>query len=190
VFAFVLGLFHFANAAMLPLVGIYLTTRSSAWAPALIGASIVGPQIIVAIISPWIGDRARWWGRRPLLLAGIGALILRGLLFSFVRDPALLVLVQLLDGIAAAVFGVLVPLTVSDVTFGSGHFNLAQGIVGTATGIGASLSALFAGYLSYQFGNGTAFLALAGVATLAFALVLLAMPETRDMLGKAKVART
>jgi hypothetical protein len=73
------------------------------------------------------------------LLAGIGALILRGLLFAFVRDPALLVLVQLLDGVAAAVFGVLVPLTVADVTFGTGHFNFAQGIVGSATGIGASI---------------------------------------------------
>ncbi len=190
VFAFVLALFHFANAAMLPLVGIYLTTRSSSWAPALIGASIVVPQIVVAIISPWIGDRAQRWGRRPLLLIGIGALILRGLLFAFVHDPALLVLVQLLDGVAAAVFGVLVPLTVADVTFGTGHFNFAQGIVGTATGIGASLSALFAGYLSYQFGNGTAFIALAGIATLAFALVWLAMPETRDILGKSKAARS
>jgi MFS family permease len=188
IFAFVLALFHFANAAMLPLVGIYLTTRSSSWAPALIGASIVGPQIIVAVISPGVGDRARRWGRRPLLLAGIGALILRGLLFSFVRDPMLLVLVQLLDGIAAAVFGVLVPLTVADVTFGTGHFNLAQGIAGTATGIGASLSALFAGYISYRFGNGTAFMALAGVAALAFALVWFVMPETRGILSKPKTA--
>ena len=31
----------------------------------------------------------------------------------------------------------MVPLIVADVAFGSGHFNLAQGIVGTATGIGA-----------------------------------------------------
>ena len=190
VFAFVLALFQFANAAMLPLVGIFLTMRSSSWAPALIGASIVVPQIVVAIISPWIGDRAQWWGRRPLLLAGIGALVLRGLLFAFVHDPALLVAVQLLDGVAAAIFGVLVPLTVADVTFGTGHFNLAQGIVGTAIGIGASLSALFAGYISYQYGNEIAFIALAGVATLAFALVWLAMPETRDILGKSKTARS
>jgi len=79
---------------------------------------------------------------------------------------------------------------VADVTFGTGHFNLAQGIVGTATGIGASLSALFAGYLSYRFGNGTAFITLAGVATLALALVWLVMPETREMPGQAKAARS
>ena len=55
---------------------------------------------------------------------------------------------QVFDGITAAVFGVMVPLIVADVAFGSGHFNLAQGVVGTATGIGASLSTVLAGYVS------------------------------------------
>ena len=40
----------------------------------------------------------------------------------------------------AAVFAVMVPLVVADLTRGTGHFNLGQGIIGTATGIGASLS--------------------------------------------------
>jgi len=101
------------------------------------------------------------------------------LLFAFVRDPHLLVFIQVLDGIAASVFGVLVPLVVVDVTYGSGHFNMAQGIVGTATGIGASLSMLFAGYISDHFGGGAAFLGLAAVATAAFGCAWLAMPETR-----------
>ena len=38
------------------------------------------------------------------------------------------------DGVTAAVFGVLIPLTVADIAFGSGHFNLAQGVVCTADG--------------------------------------------------------
>ena len=64
------------------------------------------------------------------------------------HDPYLLVAVQVFDGITAAVFGVMVPLIVADVAFGTGHFNLAQGIVGTATGIGASLSTALGGYVS------------------------------------------
>jgi MFS family permease len=180
IFALVLGLFQFANAAMLPLVGSIVTTRSTVWAPALIGACIVVPQIVVAIISPSVGSRAYSWGRRPLLLCGMTALILRGLSFSFIRDPELLLFVQLLDGIAAAIFGVLVPLIVADVTFGTGHFNLAQGIVGTATGIGASLSTVFAGYVSDHFNDHVAFLALAGIGTLALVVVGLFMPETRE----------
>ena len=64
-------LFHLANAAMLPLMGSVLTTRSSEWATVLIAACIVVPQVVVALVSPWVGRRAQIWGRRPLLLAGV-----------------------------------------------------------------------------------------------------------------------
>jgi predicted MFS family arabinose efflux permease len=178
-FAFVLFMFQFANAAMLPLVGSFITMQSSTLAPAVIAACMVVPQIIVAILSPSIGVRAQTWGRRPLLLIGIGALVLRTFLFAFVGDPHLLVLIQVLDGISASVFGVLIPLIVVDVTYGSGHFNLAQGIVGTATGIGASTSMLFAGYVADRAGGSAAFLALGIIAAIAFSFVWLAMPETR-----------
>jgi MFS family permease len=96
-----------------------------------------------------------------------------------VRDPYLLVAVQLFDGVTAAVFSVLVPLIVADVAFGSGHFNLAQGIVGTAVGIGASLSTVLAGYVSDRFGSNVAFIGLAAVAALGLAMIWLVMPETR-----------
>ena len=116
-----------------------VTTRSSQWATVLIAACIVVPQAIVALASPSVGRKAQQWGRRPLLLIGFSALAIRGLLFATVTDPYLLVAVQFFDGVTAAVFGVLIPLIVADIAFGSGHFNLAQGVVGTATGIGASL---------------------------------------------------
>ena len=185
-FALVLMMFHFANAAMLPLIGSFMTTQSAAWAPALIAACMIVPQIVVAVMSPWVGRRAQTWGRRPLLLIATGALVCRGILFAFVRDPHLLVVIQMLDGVAAAVLGVLVPLVIVDVTYGSGHFNLAQGIVGTATGIGASVSVLFASYLSDRFGSEVAFLSLAVSAAMALALVWLTMPETRPQLARAQ----
>jgi MFS family permease len=87
--------------------------------------------------------------------------------------------VQIFDGITAAVFSVMVPLIVADVACGSGHFNLAQGIVGTATGIGASLSTVVAGYASDKFGSSAAFTGLACVAAFGLAMVWLVMPETR-----------
>ena len=79
-----------------------------------------------------------------------------------------LVAVQALDGISAAVLGVMVPLVIADVTRGTGHFNLAQGVVGTGVGIGASISTTFAGYLSDHFGGSAAFLTLAGLAAMGF----------------------
>jgi MFS family permease len=179
IFAGSILLLQLANAAMLPIMAGVVTTRSAQWAPVLIAACIIVPQAIVALMSPMVGRKAQAWGRRPLLLIGFGALAIRGVLFATVTDPYLLVAVQIFDGITAAVFAVMVPLIVADVAFGSGHFNLALGIVGTATGIGASLSTVLAGYVTDKFGGSVAFLGLAGVAALGLLLILLAMPETR-----------
>jgi MFS family permease len=180
IFAGSVLLLQLANAAMLPLMAGVVTQRSSQWAPVLIAFCIVVPQAIVALMSPTVGAKAQVWGRRPLLLIGFAALTVRGLLFATVHDPYLLVVVQLFDGITAAVFAVMIPLIVADVAFGSGHFNLAQGIVGTATGIGASFSTLMAGYVSDTFGSSFAFLGLAGVAALGLATIALIMPETKQ----------
>jgi MFS family permease len=180
IFACCLLLFHFANAAMLPLMGSIVTMRSSShWATLLIGACIVVPQLIVAALSPWVGRRAQIIGRRPLLLIGFAALPLRGLLFALVTNPVALVAVQALDGVTAAVLGVMVPLIVADLTRDTGHFNLGQGIVGTFIGIGASISATFAGILSDRFGSPWAFSGLAAVALAGLITVWLLMPETR-----------
>ena len=172
-------LFHLANAAMLPLMGSVLTTRSSDWAPVFIAACIVGPQILVAVFSPWVGRRASLWGRRPLLLIAFATLPVRGLLFGLVTNPYLLVAVQLLDGIAGAVLAVTVTLIVVDLTRGTGHFNLGQGIVSTAMGIGASLSTTFAGYMSDRFASTIAFFGLAAIAVVGLAAVWALMTETR-----------
>jgi len=179
IFAGCLLLFHLANAAMLPLMGSVVTMQSSQWATVIIAACIVVPQLVVAVSSPWIGTRAQIWGRRPLLLIGFAALPIRGLLFASVTNPELLLVVQLLDGVTAAVFAVMVPLVVADLTRGTGHFNLGQGILGTAIGIGASLSATLAGYVTDHFGSRPAFATLAAIALAGFTVLWFLMPETR-----------
>jgi Major Facilitator Superfamily len=186
IFGLCLLLFHLANAAMLPLMGSVLTTRSSQWATVLIGACLVGPQLVVAVFSPWVGRQAERWGRRPLLIAGFAALPLRGLLFATVSDPYLLVAVQLLDGLTGAVLAVMVPLTIADLTRDTGRFNLTQGLVGTMTGLGASFSPTFAGFVSDTFGSSYAFFGLATIAVLGLVVVTLLMPETRpaDTVGQ------
>jgi len=178
-FAFCAGLFHLANAAMLPLVSSMITMRSGDWATLLVAACIVIPQLIVAASSPTVGRQARLVGRRPLLLVGFAVLPVRGLLFAIVTDPVLLGLVQVLDGISAAMMGVLVPVVVADLTRQTGRFNLAQGLVGTAVGIGASLSTTIAGFLADRFGSHAAFLGLAGAAACGFLMLAAMMPETR-----------
>jgi MFS family permease len=179
IFAGCVLLLQLANAAMLPIMAGVVTARSSQWAPALIAACIIVPQAIVALTSPSVGRKAQLWGRRPLLLLGFAALAIRGVLFATVSDPYLLVAAQVFDGVTAAVFSVMIPLVIADIAFGSGHFSLAQGIVGTATGIGASLSTVLAGYVTDRFGSSVAFLGLAAVAAMGLAMIWLVMPETR-----------
>jgi MFS family permease len=136
------------------------------------------PQVVVAALAPWVGHQAVRLGRRPLLLFGFGALSIRGVLLALVSSPYTLVAVQVLDGISATVLAVLVPLIIADVTRGTGHFNLAQGAVGSAVGIGASLSPMLAGYTTDQYGSAVAFFGLAALATVGFVSVLMFMPET------------
>jgi len=183
-FAGCILLFQLANAAMLPLMGGIVTLKSSAWASTLIGACIVVPQLVVAAGAPWVGRRADSWGRRPLLLLCFAALALRGALFAIVTDPYLVIAVQLLDGVCAAVLGVVLPLVVADIMHGTGRFNLGLGIVGSAVGIGAALSTTLAGYTFDHLGSVAAFCGLAGIALCGLAMVWLVLPETRPDHGK------
>ncbi len=188
IFAACILLFQLANAAMLPLMGGILTVRSSQWATTLIGACIVVPQLVVAGFAPWVGRVADSWGRRPLLFFCFAALAARGVLFAFVTSPYLVVAVQVLDGVCAAILGVILPLVVADITRGTGRFNLGLGIVGSAVGIGAALSTSLAGYASDHFGSSIAFFSLASVAGCGLALVWLLLPETRPDPKQPKAA--
>ena len=70
----------------------------------------------------------------------------------------------MLDGVGAGIYGALTPLVIADIMRGTGRFNLAQGAVATTMGIGASVSALFAGEMVDHFGYAASFLALGAAA--------------------------
>lgn len=178
-FALCVMLFHLANAALLPLVASMLTLQSSQSSAALIAVAMVVPQFVVAAFSPSVGRKAQAWGRRPLLLIGFAALAIRAVLFAAVTPSQYIIVVQVLDGISAAVLGVLVPLSIADITRDTGHFNLTQGLVGCAMGIGAAISTTLAGYLSDRFSSYVTFLSLGIIAAIGFLAVWLLMPETR-----------
>lgn len=184
IFAVSAALFTFSNAAMLPLAASSLTKRAGGEAALLIAACIVLPQIVVAALSPSMGALAERRGRRMVLILGFGTLPLRGLLFAVTTNPAALVLLQVLDGIAGAAFGVLLPLVTADVAGRSGHFNLALGFVGFTIGIGATASTAFAGWVADRVGEPFAFAGLAFAGLAALLVVWAAMPETRPKLSE------
>ncbi|MPW19174.1 MFS transporter [Paraburkholderia sp. CNPSo 3157] len=179
VFAACVVLFHLSNAAMLNLAAGEVTAGMGDNVQLVIAACIIVPQAIVAMLSPWVGRTAERWGRRPILLLGFSALPLRALLFAGVSSPYLLVPVQMLDGVSAAVFGVMLPLIAADVAGGKGRYNLTIGLFGLAAGIGATFSTALAGFIADRFGSAISFFGLAGAGALAVLLVWAAMPETR-----------
>ena len=176
-FAACCAAFHLSNAAMLPLAAGAATAKLGDNATLVIGACIVGPQIVVALLSPAVGRAAERYGRRPVLVIGMLALPLRGLALAFAPSATLLVPIQLLDGISGAAFGVLLPLIASDITRGTGRFNLCMGFLGLAIG-GAAACSTWAGGILADSSMRLAFLALAGAGALGAALAAL-MPESK-----------
>jgi MFS family permease len=189
IFAGCLFMFQFANASMLPLAGERLAYRNGTSASFIISALIILPQIVVALSAPRVGQLAQSWGRRPLLLIGFSALIVRALLFAVTVDPRLLIGIQLLDGVSGSVLGVLTALIVADLTNGTGRFNLAQGFVGMLAGIGASLSTTFFGLIVGNFGSAIGFLSIAGAAVATVFIAWLLMPETKLPEAKPSIGK-
>ncbi len=178
IFAVAAVLFQLANAALLPLALNGLTLRHDA--PGfLVSATIIVPQIITAVLAPWAGTLAQSIGRRPVLLVGFAAVPLRALLFATLPSALPLAAFQALDGVSAAVFGLMLPLIAADTTNRTGYLNLAIGSLGLAAGIGGTFSTLIAGWIADHFGAPAAFFALAAAGTAAVGLLAVAMPETR-----------
>jgi MFS family permease len=172
-------MFHFANAAMLPLLGEMLGANHGRASMLFMTACVVTTQLVVTALAGPVGRLASCWGRKRLLLIGFAALPVRGVLYTLTHNTTLLVAIQLLDGVAAVVFGVVSVLVIADLTRGTGRFNLAQGAIATAIGTGASLSQVIAGGIAHRAGFSAAFLFLAAIAAAGLALFWFAMPETR-----------
>jgi MFS family permease len=178
IFAGATVLFHFSNAAMLPLVGQKLALTDRDLGTTLMSVCIIAAQVVMVPVAMLVGRKADAWGRKPIFAAALAVLALRGALYPLSDNPYWLVSVQLLDGVGAGIFGALFPLVVADLTRGTGHFNVSQGAIATATGLGGALSAAVAGFIVVAAGYSAAFLFLAGVAAAGLGLFVALMPET------------
>jgi predicted MFS family arabinose efflux permease len=174
-------LFHFGNAAMLPMAGQVLAQTHPGLDTIALSACIIAAQFIMVGVAWCVGQAsAKGIGRKPIFLTALAVLPIRGLLFSITSSPYAVVGVQLLDGVAAGIFGVISVLIASDLMRGTGRFNFAQGLTALAVGIGATLSNATAGYVVQWFGYPSGFLYLAAIAGCALAFFALLMPETKD----------
>lgn len=179
IFALAAVLFHWANAAMLPLLGQWLSVGHDRGASLYMSACIMVAQCVMIPVALWAGRVASRHGRKPVFMLGFLVLPVRGVLYTLSNNPAILIAIQILDGIGAGIFGVLSVLIVADLTRGTGRFNITHGAISTATGIGAACSNAISGIVVQAVGYRGAFLTLAGIAAVAALWFGLMMPETR-----------
>jgi MFS family permease len=178
IFALCLFLFQFANASMLPLAGERLAVSYQFESEIVVAGLVVVPQLVAGLIAAWTARKADEWGRKWLLAAAFVALLARAVLFALSFGPWFLVGVQVLDGLTAAVIGILTPLIVADCTKGTGRYNFSLGGVSTISGLGATASTTAIGFLAQSLGFTAGFLALAVVAAAGLGVVWLKVPET------------
>lgn len=167
VFGATIFLFHFGNAAMLPLLSQSVVSRGLADPSAYTSATIIiaqGTMIPMALLAAWVAQRR---GFGIVVMVALIALPIRGLIAGYWDNPWALVPVQMLDGVGAGLLGVATPGMVARILRGTGHVNLGIGGVMTMHNVGSALSPALGGYVAAHYGYANAFLVLAAVATVA-----------------------
>lgn len=181
VFMLCIGLFHLSNAAMLPMAGQKLAKLSpehKEMATLYLSVCVVIAQFVMIGVAVLVGLRSERWGRKVFLLIGFAVLPLRGLWFSQVGTPWLVMAGQVLDGIGAGVYGVIIFLVVADVTRGTGVFNFATGVVITVQGLGASFGSWLGEWWAGAYGYASSYALLTGLGVVALLILAVFMPET------------
>jgi MFS family permease len=178
-FAAATVLFQFSDASMLPSIGVGLAHSAHQQSPLWMSGLIIVPQIVVALLAPWVGFHSEQRGRLPLLLLGFGVEPIRAALLGVTTYYPFIILAQALDGVSGAVIGVLTVLVIADLTAGTGRFNLAVGVVSALGGLAASISTSATGYVFGAFGPQIGYFVLAIVAAAATGFIWLFLSETK-----------
>jgi MFS family permease len=173
-------LFNVSNSATLPLVGEILSKdnhgSSSAWQ---ISAAVAVAEIVMVAVAAFAGKKADPWGRKPLFLTAFAFLAIRNGLSVSSHNPYYLISLQAFDGVAAAIYGVLLTLVTADLAKGTGRFNLLQGSIQSAMGLGGFLSNIVFGFIAKSMGFNASFIGLSAVAVVGGIFYQFMVPETR-----------
>jgi MFS family permease len=178
-FTLCLILFQFADASLLPVLGENIGMSKGDSSSLQVSGLIAAPQLVIVFLAPWVGYFSEAIGRKPLLLLAFGTEIFRALLFATTTRYSFLFFGQLLDGVTSALVGVLTIVVITDLTTGTGRFNLAHGGATMLMGIASSVSLAASGFILRMAGHPLGFVTFAGVAGTAILLTWLVLPQTK-----------
>ncbi len=170
------GLFHLANAPVMPFLGAYIKTLHGS--DTQVAMVVLVAQLVMIPVSIAAGILSERWSRKWVFAIGFVALPLRIFLYSLTHDPWMLVALQALDGIGAGIYGVVIVVMCADLTRETGGFNTLSGMIATALAVGGVIGPLGAGRLAETLGYNGFFYVFAGIATVAALVFCVFMPDT------------
>jgi len=132
---------------------------------------------VFALIAGRLGDR---FGRKRMLLAGLGLFSAGSALCGFAPSLGALVAARAAQGAGAAFLMTLTIALVRD-TADEGRIGRAMGVIGTMSAIGTALGPSMGGVLIAALDWRAVFLALVPAGLAALALALRALPESRTV---------
>ncbi|HZV07432.1 MAG TPA: MFS transporter [Gemmataceae bacterium] len=177
VFVAAMVLFHAAAAPGGAYLGLFVKQdlgASDGFLPYLFIVMMVAWMALVRPAGRW-ADRI---GRKPLLVVGWSAMTIRLALLAVAKSPEQILFIQLLDGLAQGMFGVLAAAWVTDRFADPRRAGEAQVLVGSCLVLGSALGPLLAGLVVQELGYRGLFALLASIAGTATLLVLFGVPET------------
>jgi len=161
--ALVVLVYQAASSAMLPFLAEARTAAGSD--PSLTtGAMCVisrGFMVPAALLAPYVARRRGYAGVMTIVLAMVAG---RAVLAYFAHSWAIVILVEMMEGLSVGMALVAIPVLNADVMAGTGRTNAALGLVLTTFGAGATISPLLGGFIANRFGFGGCFIAYAMVA--------------------------
>lgn len=175
--------YYIANAAQIALVGQILANEKPQSDALFLTACMTIAEFVMIGTAFGMGLIVNRLGRKPIFLTAFLILPVRAILYTLTENPAFLLSIQILDGLAAGIIGVIGTVINSDLAVGTGRFNFLQGLSSLSTSIGASFSNVVAGLIASSFGFHVSFLALACMAILGATFYGFFMPETKENPG-------
>ncbi len=170
-------LYTFADASMLPLMVQRIASIDSKSSNVHVPIALFLTEMVMIPVCYAAGKRAKF-GRKPLLIISYLFLLIRGFSFTFTSDPNMLVALQVLDGISAGIFGLMLTLVISDLSVDTGRFNATLTTMGMFFTLTNGVSNLIFGFATGKFGYPVAFSTMAVCAAIGGIIIWTLVPET------------
>ncbi|MCL4460160.1 MAG: MFS transporter [Nitrospirae bacterium] len=168
-------LFQIANAPVMPLLLLYL--RFLHGGNGMMEWVVFIAQATMIPVAWWAARSSARWGHKLIFSIAFFIMPIRSMICAVSMNTTVLLFTQVLDGIAAGIYGVSVALIVSDLTRGKKGFNMLMGLAQIAMALGSIIGPLLQGVSVGMVGYRFSFMVFAAIAALAAVIFFHAMPH-------------